>query len=42
MVFKAADTTLLDTMKVGDRICFLAENKGRALLVTRLEKAESQ
>lgn len=39
MVFRAADPGMLDQVKVGDKIRFVAENVGGALTVTFLEAA---
>jgi Cu/Ag efflux protein CusF len=40
MVFRAAEPTLLDQVKVGDKIRFAAEKVGGVLTVTSLEVAQ--
>jgi len=37
MVFQARDKSLLDKLKVGDKIGFVAEKEGSRYLVTRIE-----
>ena len=39
MVFKVADPKLLDTLKVGDKVKFAAENVNGALTVTAIQPA---
>ena len=40
MVFRVADQAMLDQIKTGDKIHFLAEKKNGALTVTKLETAK--
>lgn len=39
MVFRVADTKMLDAVKTGDKVRFVAEIKGGHPTVTRMEKA---
>ncbi|MGM9488040.1 copper-binding protein [Ideonella sp. YS5] len=39
MVFKVADPTMLDSLKVGDKVKFAAENRNGALTVTAIKPA---
>lgn len=40
MVFRVADPAMLDQVKVGDKIAFVAEKKNGALTVVKLEPAK--
>lgn len=40
MVFRVADPTMLEQVKAGDKIRFLAERKNGAITVTKLEAAK--
>lgn len=40
MVFRVRDKTMLDQVKVGDKISFVAEEPNGQLTVTRLEKQQ--
>lgn len=40
MAFKVKDAAILDTVKVGDKIRFVAEQSGKSLQVARLEAAK--
>lgn len=40
MVFKVKDPAILDSVKVGDKIKFVAEQSGKSLQVARLEAAK--
>ncbi|WP_019142697.1 copper-binding protein [Noviherbaspirillum massiliense] len=40
MVFRVKDPAMLDQVKVGDKINFVAENPNGQLMVTRLEKRQ--
>lgn len=40
MVFRVADPAMLDQVKAGDKIRFLAERKGGLITVTKLEAAQ--
>jgi Cu(I)/Ag(I) efflux system protein CusF len=40
MVFQVSDPALLDKVKTGDQIRFVAEKEGGAFLVTRIEAAQ--
>ncbi len=40
MVFQAADPALLDKVKVGDKVRFVAANPGGKLTVTAIERAQ--
>ena len=39
MVFQVKDATMLDTVKVGDKVRFTAEKAGGSLVVTTIEMA---
>lgn len=39
MVFQVADKTMLNGLKVGDKVRFMAERRGGALVVTHIENA---
>lgn len=40
MVFKVSDPSLLDKVKAGDKVQFIAENQGSAMVVTAIETAK--
>lgn len=40
MVLKVVDASLLDKVKAGDQVKFIAENQGGAMVVTAIETAK--